>query len=810
MKFRFLVFILLVGLGTVFFLTQFGNSEKRAEKYYQSGLALLAEGDEDRAMIEFRNVFDLNGQHKEARLAYASLLHKRGELPDSYSQYLRLVEQYPDNVEGRIALGQMAIETSNWEEAERHIRAVQDQADQNIMVRAMNAVLDYRAASKNNDADARAAAVQVAKDILAEDETVLMARRILIQDLLSGPAPLEAMSELDKALEQEPENLVFHEIKIRLLAREGLDDQVGEQLKTMIRIFPDNESVQRSLIAWYLRRKDIDGAEKFLRQLAEDSDGDVKMHQTVVQFLNQIRGPDAAISELDRLIQTGENTSLYKTLRAALVFKIGKQDEAIADLEKTIAAAEPGSQTNDAKITLAQMLITTQNPVGARALVEEVLADDASHVNALQLRAGWQIDDDKPAEAIVTLRRALDQNPRDPKTLTLMAQAHERNGDRSLAGERLALAVEATNKAPKESIRYAQFLLSEDRATSAEGVLIDSLRLNNTNIDLLVVLTNVYMAQQDWPRANDIIRRLHAIGTTRAIGTANSIQTALLLRQEKSDESIAFLQTLIDKGDASIGAGALIVQTHLREGRVTEAAQYLDDLMAKAPEDPALQLLRAGVHVIAGEPDKAETLYRTLIEQHPDAERPVQGLYALLYSQDRKDEALKVLEAGIAAIPNAFTLRWIKAGWLEKSGDYDGAIAIYEALYAANNKDPVIANNLASLIADHQNDAQSLDRAYAIARRLRETDVPAFQDTYGWIEYRRGNPKAAIAPLMAAAEGLPEDPLVQLHLGLTLVALDEGEKARAPLTLALELPHDDSLPLFETAREALKNLPPIE
>lgn len=810
MKFRFLIFILLVGLGTVFFLTQYGNSEKRAEKYYQSGLALLAEGDEDRAMIEFRNVFDLNGQHKEARLTYARLLHKRGALSDSYSQYLRLVEQYPNNIEGRIALGEMAIKASNWEEAERHIRAIQDQADQNLQVQAMNAVLDYRTASMGNDANGRASAVQLAKDILAKDQTIVMARRILIQDLLTGPDPIKALPQLEKVLEQEPENLVFHEIKVRLLAREGLDDQVGDQLKTMLRLFPDNQPVQRSLIAWYLQRKDIDGAETFLRQLAADSDGDVKKQQAVIQFLKQIRGPEAAIAELDKLIKAGKADTLYGTMRAALVFETGKQDEAISALEKSIAAAEPGSQTNDAKITLAKMLIATQNPVGARALVEEVLADDTSHVAALQLRANWQINDDKSAEAIITLRRALDQNPRDPKTLTLMAQAHERDGDRSLAGERLALAVEATNKAPAESIRYAQFLLGEDRATSAEGVLIDSLRLNNTNIDLLMVLTNVYMAQQDWLRTNDIIRRLRSIGTARAVAAANSIQTALLLRQEKSDESIAFLQTLIDKGDASLGAGALIVQTHLREGRVTEAAEYLDGLIAKAPEDPSLQLLRAGIHVVAGETDKAEPIYQTMIQKNPGSERPVQALYALLYSQDRKDEAREVLEAGITAIPQSLTLRWIKAGVLEKSGDYDGAIAIYEDLYAVNNRDPVIANNLASLIADHRGDAESLERAYAIARRLRETEVPAFQDTYGWIEYRRGNPKAAIAPLTAAAKGLPEDAMVQLHLGLTLVALNESEKAREALTLALELPHDNTLPLFETGREALKNLPPVE
>ena len=43
------------------------TAEERAEQHYQRGMALLQEGDVDRAMIEFRNVFRLNGEHLPAR-----------------------------------------------------------------------------------------------------------------------------------------------------------------------------------------------------------------------------------------------------------------------------------------------------------------------------------------------------------------------------------------------------------------------------------------------------------------------------------------------------------------------------------------------------------------------------------------------------------------------------------------------------------------------------------------------------------------------------------------------------------------------
>ena len=114
------------------------------------------------------------------------------------------------------------------------------------------------------------------------------------------------------------------------------------------------------------------------------------------------------------------------------------------------------------------------------------------------------------------------------------------------------------------------------------------------------------------------------------------------------------------------------------------------------------------------------------------------------------------------------------------------------------------------MITTHRTDAESLDRAFAIASRLRETPVPPFQDTFGWIEYRRGNYDDALAYLEPAAKGLPDDPFVQYHLAMTYVALERVEEARVALTYTLKLAGDASLPQFESAREELAKLPEVQ
>ena len=164
------------------------------------------------------------------------------------------------------------------------------------------------------------------------------------------------------------------------------------------------------------------------------------------------------------------------------------------------------------------------------------------------------------------------------------------------------------------------------------------------------------------------------------------------------------------------------------------------------------------------------------------------------------------LRDGIAAVPGDLRLNWALAGRLERAGDIEGAIDIYERLYDANSDNLIIANNLASLLATGREDDDSLARAHEIARRLRDREVPAFQDTYGWIAFRRGDLDTAAAALEPAAAALPGDASVQYHLARTYEARGRDAAALAQYRKAAEAVGDgrapDSLPDFMSGIEA--------
>lgn len=786
------------------------SSEEKAERYYLSGMELLAAGDEERALVEFRNVFKYNGFHKEARKVYADTVLKQGKVQEAYSQYLRLIEQYPDTVEVRLVLAELAIARGDWGEAERHGSEAVRLAPDFPGVPAVKLALAYRKAVMDRDEATRAALADEARAILVQTPDSRIALRILIDQLASGPDPLAAIPEIDRALALEPEALELYGAKLRILAESGDSAGTGALLKTMVERFPDNTEARSALIAWYMAEGDIDGAEAFMRHLAGDLTGPVEGHVAVVQLLQATRGAEASQAELERLISANEgnpNADLYRALDATIDFEAGKRDEAIAAIEAVLKAADASDQTRRIKVMQAKMLEATGNNVGARARIEEVLAEDATNVEALKMRAGWLIQEDRPGEAIVDLRAALGQAPRDPSILTLMAVAHERDGSLELAGERLALAVEVSGSAPEESMRYAQFLLRQDRVQAADTVLTDARRVSPAHVGVLAMLADIALSTQDWSRAQEIAGTLSKIGTPEAETATKALQAALLLGQGRTEEGLAFLQEQVGKGDNDLAAIQMILQARIRSGKPDEARAYLNSELAKRPDDPGLRLLSAGLHALMGEVPQAEALFRALIAEDPTAELPARLLYGLLRSEGRADEATEILQAALAAQPDAAALLWLKAGELEKAGDVEGAITVYEAMYAKDSSNAIIANNLASLITTHRDDPDSLARATAIVRRLKGTDVPAFQDTYGWIAHRNGNHEEALVYLESAAAGLPNDPVVQFHLGMTYLALGRVEDARRQLTRTLELASDSTLPQFEVARQALADLP---
>ena len=794
-------------LAALLLLTACDSAEERAQGHYESAVELFEAGDVDRAIIELRNVFQLDRLHIPARKLYASMMLERGNLRDALGSYTLISEQDPNDLDSRIALARIAADTGNWEVFELNVTRAQELDPENPDVRLLSQVLAYRQAVLADDAPLRAEVAARVAELKETKPGDLLLSRVLIEESVFQQRYSSALEELDLALAAHPGTQDLLQMRLALLAQLGQNEEVERQLTEMIAANPADQESKEALIRWHISRGNPEKAEEILRADAFAAGATTEARVAYVAFVRQVRGDEAAREELTALLEQGQDTEILRSLRAGLDFDAGRRAEAIAELEDIIATSEPSDVTRQVKVSLARMLAMNGDEVAARQRVEEVLAEDASNVEALKMRAASLIEQDRPDDAIFNLRTALDQAPRDPQIMTLMAGAYLRTGSRELAGEMLSLAVEASNNAPEESLRYAAFLMEDGNFSVAEPVLIDALRLSPNNVPILVDLGRVYLGLEDWARLEQVEGTLRRLDTEETIAAADSLRVARLQAQDRSGEALQVLESLIQQQGTNAGAELEIVRTHLRGGDVEAAETFVDGMLAQNPQSPLLRFLKASIYASSDRAGEAEEIYTAMLAEDPQQETVWRTLYTLQSRQGRFEDARATLERGLEAMPGAPNLQWALAGEYEREGNFDAAIAIYEDLYERNSDSIIVANNLASLITTYRTDEESLARAWNIARRLRGAERPEFQDTYGWIALRRGEIEDALAHLEPAAAALSGDPIVQFHLGMAYAKAERTEDALRQLRRALELAGPaDTRRQFEEARQEIARL----
>lgn len=785
------------------------SNEERAEAHYQSALALLQEDDFDRARVEFQNVFQLDGLHLEARTAYANALYTRGEIQEAYSQFLRLVEQDPDNANARLALAEMAIQIQNIDEAERHGRRAIELASDDPRAAVIEVSLAYATAISMEDELARMAAFSQADTLLVERPDDILLLNIIVDNALRASDFDEASTALDRLLAQDSDNRALHNLRLSLLAQTGDAGAVETQLLDMLTRFPADRELPATVLRFYMSRGEIEQAIAFLQDMASSAQSAAERQDAVValvQLSRQLQGPEAALAQISDLLAEGveEDRAVLGILQSSIMFDQGDSAEAIVQLEALLDQDLSPADQGRVQVTLAQMLQALGNIVGARALVEQVLETDPTQADALKLQAGWFIAEDRPDDAIGLLRTVLDNDADDVAALSLMAQAHNRNGTPDLAREFLALAANASNGAPAETLRYVAVLRRDGRLLVAEEILIDALRLTPDQPELLAALGELYVEMEDWPRATQVETTLRGLGDEQSTRVAAGLEAARLAAQGRTEEVVALLQDLASTGD--LQAQLAVLRTRLASGDAEGAQTYIDALVDENPDQVAFRIAQAAVQSATGNLEAAEASFRALTETAPGFPQAWIGLLRVLNQQGRTEDAMAVLEQALQAMPEALDLLWAQASFREQAGDYEGAIETYEVMYGIAPGAEVVANNLASLLSTYRDDPASLERAWTVARRLRGSDIAPFQDTFGWIAYQRGEYDVALEHLEPAATGLPDDPLVQFHLGMTYLALERPGDALTQLRHAVDLAGDDPRDQFNRARTAIAEL----
>ena len=131
------------------------------------------------------------------------------------------------------------------------------------------------------------------------------------------------------------------------------------------------------------------------------------------------------------------------------------------------------------------------------------------------------------------------------------------------------------------------------------------------------------------------------------------------------------------------GAGAMVHEDLgrllFRAGRYVEAAPHLDQAVDARDDDPVLKQELAYALDQEGSGERAETLYRDVLETAPQAVLTRSLLAENLFERGQKEGAMSLLEEGLALTPEAPLLQRQLGSLLERDGKRAEAADAYRA-----------------------------------------------------------------------------------------------------------------------------------
>ena len=405
------------------------------------------------------------------------------------------------------------------------------------------------------------------------------------------------------------------------------------------------------------------------------------------------------------------------------------------DIATLVARKAPSGEAG--LITLTALLLQNSEATTVLAAVSGALESAQSTPESLSLLGDLSLSayDAQRAEHYAT--QALDHDPNDFAARRVLARAYVIRGDSAKA---ISTARETMKADPLHStFELTEVLIALDRIEEAHQEL-ERLRTKVSPAEVDGRLALLAYDAGDLKEAQQRFSELAAAGQT---GEAAMLYLAdISAREGDKEAAIAGYRRLYDSSvaiQARSRAASLLLDRRDRK----EALTLLDDYATEHP-DSEFDLTLAKAHLLA---------------DHGEA-----------------DAGVELLNASLERHPRNPSIEYERATLLEQAGRVHDSVEELQHLLTERVDDPTLLNALGYTLADHN---LELPRAESLIRKALVVmpDNPAALDSLGWVRFREGDSKAALATLQRAYD-ISHDAEIAAHWGEALWASGDHQQAR--------------------------------
>jgi tetratricopeptide (TPR) repeat protein len=333
----------------------------------------------------------------------------------------------------------------------------------------------------------------------------------------------------------------------------------------------------------------------------------------------------------------------------------------------------------------------------------------------------------------------------------------------------------------------AKSLLGSRQVQKAYWELQETVRLDPENHDAKLQYGQFLLFGDDAEREEAVERADEVITADPSRAAAYVLKGRALQALERKEEAREAYEAAVELSPDEGGPLLLLASFHRAEGDAERAESLYRQLVEVEPGFASRAALASFLAQDVARDAETEAAYRAALEGAEPDEKPAayRALFNFLYARERFDEAEAALQAGIDAIPGNLDLSYAMARFYHVRGRTDEADAMIEAATRANPEDvePWL------VLSSYRSRQGDLDGALAAADAALEAHPADTRSRLRRAEllvdigHRRDQPerliegRAIVAAVLATEPSSPEALFVGGKIDLAEGKLDEAENA---------------------------------
>jgi putative PEP-CTERM system TPR-repeat lipoprotein len=615
--------------------------------------------------------------------------------------------------------------------------------------------------------------------------------------LLAGKAA-EARREISFILEKEPRNLDGLGLLAGMAATPEEIDAAIRQLEAAQPDLAARAKLHLMLGVLYLRKQDAARAERAFQEAVAREPKLAEPHLALGELYLTIGAAAQAEREFKAAAGVAPIGSLARMRLADFYLLAQKPDEGkriLSEITQGAPAYLPAWRR------LAEILLQERSYDESLKALQVVLKKNPSDLEGHLLLGRVRLAKRENTEAIQEFQQVLKLDPRNAVARYHLGLAQFHAGNAQQAKAELKDAISAAPNLIEAVILLAELNIQAGAVQPAIEDLQSFLARRPSAVEAHRLLGLAYLAKREPAQATEAFRKLQALGPNDPRGFY--LVGIGLRAQGKSAEARKEFEAALALARSYVEPLGQLASMALAEKQPDAALSRVTKQAALVPKSGGIQYLLGMVYLARREEALAEGAFLKAAELEPTMVDAYVRLGDLYQASGRYDEALAKANEALRISPQALVPQMVMGVVYYRKGDAAKAQKVYERVLMLHPRFALAANNLAWLYSEHGGDqAKALQLAQA-AKGMAPED-PNVSDTLGWILYKSGVYQRAAGLLRESAGKLPDQPVVQYHLGSALLKVGDRDGARAALTAAVNSPAGFSEK--DEARKALAQL----